>query len=82
MLFCPMRLRRVTTGHIFCLKFRRAATCVHSINVLKLQETRATVPKIFFTSLDAMFVDNSLCFIARDFCVDFLRLALWRDFGA
>ena len=53
-----MRVIRVTTGQInwssskprtffICIKYRRTASCVHSINVLKLEETRATVPKIF-----------------------------------
>ena len=32
----------------FRIKYRRVACCVHSINVFKLAETRATVPKIFF----------------------------------
>ena len=41
----------------FCIKYRRAVSFVHSINFLKLEETRATVPNIFFTNLDAMFVD-------------------------
>ena len=36
--------------------------------------------KFFFTNLDAMFVDNSLRFIARDSRVDFLKLASSRDF--
>ena len=63
------------------VKYRRAASCVHLINVLKLEETRATVPKIFFfTNLDTMFVDISLRFIMRDFHVDFLKLAPLHDF--
>ena len=78
---------RVTTGQInrsssktrtflFCIKNTRAASCVHSINVLKLEETRATVfQKFFFTNfyLDAVFVGISLRFIARDFRVDFFK---------
>ena len=36
--------------------------------------------KSFFHNLDAMFVDNSLRFIARDFHVDFWRLVPSRDF--
>ena len=32
-------------------------------------------PKKFFTDLNAMFVDNSLRFLARDFRADFLKLA-------
>ena len=35
--------------------------------------------RFFFTSLDAMFVDISLRFIARDFRVEFLKLAPSRD---
>ena len=34
----------------------------------------------FFTNLNAMFVDISLRFIARDFRLDFLKLAPSRDF--
>ena len=36
--------------------------------------------RFFFTNLDAMFVDISLRFIARDLRVEFLKLAPSRDF--
>ena len=82
-----MRVIRVTTGKInwssskprtflFCIyKYRRAASCVHLITVLKLRETRATVP-----NLEAMFVDMSLRFYRAPLSRGFLKIAPLRDF--